>query len=205
MAQWGWQFSLALAAVGLTACGSGGGALLERLDERAGMTLVRGREPLVFARTEPRYSRSARDYVYIGPIETNRQGVHEYYLWVGIATTLDRGFLAPAAVAPNMLYVNVGGEPMELPLRPWRELVPTGFSKPIYATAVAVHEELAARVTLQQLTLIDAAPLEAVALGVAAQPAPRPYVRWHDDGGFGEFLEEVRLLAGQSNVCIIEQ
>jgi len=87
VAQW-------LLAACVAAC-AGQSALLETLDERTGMTIVRSREPLVFARTEPRYSRSARDYVYLGPLATNRQGVREHYLWVGIATTLDRGFIAP--------------------------------------------------------------------------------------------------------------
>jgi hypothetical protein len=185
------SFGGIIAAVSLLGGCSSAGRAFEQLDERSGITIVRGAAPLVFARTEPRYSRSARDYVYLGPVETNRQGVREYYLWVGIATTLDRGFLAPKAETPDMLYVEIGGEPMELPLRPWHELVATRFSKPMYATAVAVRQELAARVTLQQLTRIDAEPLPRVAVGVAADAVPRPYVRWHDDGGFDDFLGEV--------------
>jgi hypothetical protein len=179
-------FAVLLATAG---CGSGGGAL-ERLDERSGITLVSGSAPLVFARTEPRYSRSARDYVYLGPVETNRQGVREYYLWVGVATTLDRGFLAPNVSAPGVLYVDVGGEPMELPLEPWTELVPTRLGAPVYATAVPVHEELAARVTLQQLALIDAERPQAVSVA-AADGALRRYVRWEDDSGFAAFLSAV--------------
>jgi len=188
MARWGWLFSLALAAVGLTACGSDGGALLERLDERAGMTLVRGREPLVFARTEPRYSRSARDYLYLGPVATNRQGVREYYLWIGVATTLDRGFIAPTAEAPRTLYLTVNGEPMELPLRSLGELVRTTLEEPIYATAVPLRAELAARVTLQQLALIDAERLSGVSVSVDATNSPRTYARWDDGPGFGDFV-----------------
>jgi len=30
-------------------------------------------------------------------LEINRQGVREHYLWVGVATTIDRGFIAPEA------------------------------------------------------------------------------------------------------------
>jgi len=185
------RFGWLLAAAMLTSACSGGGRPLEQLDTRSGLTVVRGREPLVFARTEPRYSRSARDYVYLGPVETNRQGVREYYLWVGIATTLDRGFLAPAALAPRTLYVNVGGEPMELPLKPWHELVPIGLAEPVYATAVPVRAELAARVTLQQLILIDAESPASIAVEVAAQTAPRSYVRWADDASFHDFFEGV--------------
>jgi hypothetical protein len=178
-----------LGAVGFTAC-SGGAALVDQLDERAGMTLVRAREPLVFARTEPRYSRSARDYLYLGPFETNRQGVREYYLWVGVATTLDRGFIAPDAEPPERLVVSVEGEPIELPLRPLAELVRRTSDEPIYATAVPLDAELAARVTLQQLALLDAAGLDAIGAG-AREGSPRTYVRWEKGASFDEFLTNV--------------
>ncbi len=182
--------SLALAALAATAGCSGGGRALERLDPRSGITLLRGATVLVFARTEPRYSRSARDYVYVGPVETNRQGVREYYLWVGVGTTLDRGFLAPGMSEPRMLYIDVAGEPMELPLKSWTTLVPTGFDAPIYATAVPVADEFAARVTLQQLALIDAERPEVVSVA-AAEGVLRRYIRWEDSTGFAAFLATV--------------
>jgi hypothetical protein len=171
----------------LAAC-SAGGPLLERLDERSGVTLVSSREPLVFARTEPRYSRSERDYVYVGPVETNRQGAREYYLWVGMASTLDRGFIAPVAEAPRTLYVTVEGEPIELPLRPWHEVVSTQIDAPIYATAVRVRAEFAARVTLQQIALLDEQPVTTIAVSFDATSAPRNYARWGDGAGFGDFV-----------------
>ena len=190
MARPSWQVGFVLAVAGLGACGSSS-ALLERLDERAGMTLVSAREPLVFARTEPRYSRSARDYLYLGPVETNRQGVREYYLWVGVATTLDRGFIAPPADPPRILYLVVDGEPMELVLRPWSELVRTTIAEPLYEAAAPLQAELAARVTLQQLELLGARSLDSIAVGVAGQAAPRTYVPWGRGVGFGLFLAGV--------------
>jgi hypothetical protein len=180
------QIGLVVAALAFAACSSRSG-LVEQLDERAGMTIVRGRDPLVFARTEPRYSRSARDYLYLGPLATNRQGAREYYLWVGVASTLDRGFIAPAAELPQTLYVTVAGEPMELALKPLAEIVRRTSARPIYSTAVPLRAELAARVTLQQLALLDAANPQTlmVALGEGAQ---RNYVRWEGGDGFGEFV-----------------
>ena len=181
---------LCVASSVLMAC-AGGGRPVEQLDARAGMTIVRGREPLVFARTEPRYSRSARDYVYLGPVETNRQGVREYYLWVGIATTLDRGFLGVAAPAPELLFVDIGGEPIELTLKPWHDVVATSFTNPVYATDVPVREELVARVTLQQLALLEGEPLESIIVANASQDVRRRYVRWMHDAGLADFLERV--------------
>jgi hypothetical protein len=170
---------------------AGGGARLEQLDEQSGATIIRSPDVLVYARTEPRYSRSARDYLYLAPIETNRQGVREYYLWVGVATTIDRGFIAPAAEEPRTLYVEVQGAPIVLPLKAWRELVPTGIEKPMYSTAVPVREELAARVTLQQLTLIGAESPASVGLGAGESNAPRRFARWGDPGNFDGFLAAV--------------
>jgi len=174
----------------LSAC-AGAGRPVEQLDARSGMTVVRGPEPLVFARTEPRYSRSARDYVYLGPVETNRQGIREYYLWVGIATTLDRAFLGVAAPVPERLFVEIGGEPIELALKPWHEVVATTFTNPVYATAVPVREELVARVTLQQLALLNAEPLASIVVATATQDVRRRYVRWLHDAGLEDFLERV--------------
>jgi hypothetical protein len=174
-----------LAATVVGACSSS--PALEQLDERAGMTTVRAAEPLVFARPDPRYSRSGRDYLYIAPIETNRQGVKEYYLWVGVASTIDRSFVAATTETPTVLYVTVGGEPMEFPLRPFAEAVRRTADSPVYATAVPLQLELGARVTLQQLELLDAAGLDAI--GIAAEDTPlRTYARWERAARFTDFL-----------------
>jgi hypothetical protein len=178
-----------LAATVLAACT--GSPVVEQLDERAGMTMVRAAEPLVFARTDPRYSRSARDYLYIGPIETNRQGVREYFLWVGAATTIDRAFVTATLSAPTALYVTIDGEPIELKLRPLSDLVRRTSDAPVYATAVPLQAELAARVTLQQLELLDAAGVESIRVAAGETPL-RTYARWEDAAGFTDFLVAVR-------------
>jgi hypothetical protein len=159
---------------------------LEQLDEGAGMTLLRSTAPLVFARTDLRYSRSARDYLYVGPLEVNRQGVREYYLWVGVATTLDRGFIAPLVEAPRTLSVVLDGEPMEFALRPLGELVRRTSGGPVYSTTVPLQAELAARVTLQQLEWLSMA--DVASLAVVEQGSQRIYVRWQGSAGFDDFL-----------------
>lgn len=183
------SFISLIAAAVLAGCSAGG--RLEQLDEQSGATIVRGPSVLVYARTEPRYSRSARDYVYLGPVETNRQGAREYFLWVGVATTIDRGFIAPEAPQPRTLYIEVRGEPIELPLKAWHELVPTGFKKPMYSTTVPLREELAARVTLQQLALIGSASPGSVSLAEGESGAPRTFVRWDGAANFDEFIAAI--------------
>jgi hypothetical protein len=161
-------------------------ALIERLDG-SGVTIARDSAPLVFARTEGRYSRSARDYLYLGPVETNRQGARDYYLWVGIATTLDRGFIAPTVETPHMLYVNVQDEPIALPLRPWSEVLRDGGLEPLYETGVDIDTALAARVTLQQLELFATEPLESVTTE-APNRDTREYFRWEERQSWLDFI-----------------
>lgn len=132
----------------------------ERFDSSTGMTVGIADQIMVFARTEARYSRSTRDYIYIGPVETNRQGLREYFLWVGVATTLDRGYLAPEIDLPTSLQVVLQGEPMVFDLRPWSEMIPGLASMSAYETRVTLQGQLGARATRDQLRLLaEAAPV----------------------------------------------
>ena len=160
--------------------GGGRGVAKERLDESSGVTVLADVQPVVFARTETRYSRSGRDYLYVGPVEANRQGTREYYLWVGVGTTLDRGYIAPPGEAPDTLFFEVEGEPMELPLRPWIEREPGLDRARVYRPTVPLQSELAARVTLSQLRLLSGSALQRVRVRAAAG-TEREYFRW-DDG-----------------------
>jgi hypothetical protein len=173
--------------VSLAACASQTRVVRERLDEASGTTVLAGAEPMVFARTQPQYSRSGRDYLYLGPVETNRQGVHEYYLWVGVATTLDRGYLVPPVGEPERLFVDIAGEPMELVLLPWREREPGLRDARVYGTPVRLGAELAARVTLDQLLKLASEPLQAVRV-VDRDGATRAYYRWQEGSDWPAFL-----------------
>jgi len=178
------------ALVALAACASETRVVHERLDEPSGTTVLAGAEPMVFARTEPQYSRSGRDYLYLGPVQTNRQGVREYYVWVGVATTLDRGYLVPPVSEPERVFIDVAGEPMELALRPWREREPSLRDARIYAAPVRLGAELAARVTLDQLQKLASEPLQSVRV-VDHDGATRAYYRWHEGSDWPAFLAAV--------------
>jgi hypothetical protein len=178
------------AMAALAACDGGRirDAAAERLDRASGITLRTDSEPLVFARAEVRYSRSTRDYLYLGPVETNRQGIYEYYLWVGVASTLDRGYLAPLADTPGKLFAEVQGEVMEFALEPWAGREPALSGVTLYRTPVPVREQLAARVTLDQLRLLADADLAAVRVNGGNGDA-RQYVRW-DKQAWSRFFDD---------------
>ena len=176
------------AALGLlAACQSS--PVRQSLDARSGVTWTAGREPVVFARTEPRFSRSARDYLYLGPVEINERGTREYFLWVALASTLDRDYLDAAGIVPDRLYLVVAGEPFALELAPWAERVPALAGMRIYSPSVEPRTRLAARVTLDQLERFSGAEPEAVRIGVA-EGATVEYFHWRDWSGWPGFLRE---------------
>lgn len=179
----------ALLAAPLGGCAAHiGSNVIEQLDPATGLTIVKARRPLAFARGEFAYSRSARDYLYLGPVETDRQGVREYYLWVGVGSTLDRGYLAAPQGVPQSLYLHVRGEWMRLALRPWTARV-TGFDAGhVYRTPVKARAELAARVTLNQLELMDGSGLQAIRVTDTSGTASE-YVRWNDAPAWPGFVE----------------
>ena len=174
----------------LLVAGCAGVAVTERLDSATGVTLVTQSAPRVFARNLPQYSRSGRDYLYLGPVEANRQGRREYFLWVGLASTIDPRFLAPRQTGSTTLYMEIGGELMALPLQPWDD---TGvLLEPVYESAVAVREAFAAPISLDQLRVLAGAQPSVVHLEVAGGDA-HAYMQWRDTSqDWSAFLARVR-------------
>lgn len=174
----------------LGACARQTSMVHERLDDATGTTVRVEGEPTAFARTETRYSRSGRDYLYLGPVQTNRQGVREYYLWIGVATTLDRGYLAPPSGEPEKVFVDVAGEPMELALHRWQERDAGLRDARVYGTPVRLGAELAARITLDQLRRLASESPQSLRV-VDRNGNERAYYRWHEGGDWSKFLAAV--------------
>lgn len=172
------------------------GSVVERLDESSGLTLVTDPALAVYARTETRLSRSARDYIYFGPVEVNERGQREYYLWVGIASTIDRDFLAGGSSVPDVLYVDLGGAPVEFELMPWDQRIPRLAGRRVYAPAVSPGTIMAARVTRDQIQLISEGRPESVR--VARTPEPTvDYFRWGDPVEWLAFLGHLGIGEGR--------
>jgi hypothetical protein len=169
--------------------------ITERLDPNTGVTVTTQSEAAVFARNQPQFSRSARDYIYLGPVEINRQGQRIYYLWVGVGTTIDRGYLAPSESDPQTLYVSVHDELVELPLHAWSELELGLDSDSVYETRVRLRAQFFARVTLDQLRLLASAAPSEIIVKTADQAVQR-YASWETkQPGWVAFVE--RAAVGQ--------
>lgn len=163
----------------LAGCASGGG-LLERLDRDSGLTIVTVPAAAVFARTRGQLSRSARDYLYLGPVEVNERGLREHYWWVGLASTIDRGYLEAETPVPDLLIIDVDGVPIEFELISWDERVPGLAGRRIYDPVVRPARELAARVTLDQIALVASAGIDRVRVATDGGPTDDYFV-WDED------------------------
>jgi hypothetical protein len=171
-----------LSAAASYGCTSTAVPLESRLDLNTGLTVQTLETPIVLARPIPRLATSARDYAYLGPVEINRMGTREYFLWIGMGSTLDRGFVGEPRPTATTLHLMLDGEPMPLPLSAWHQDTDT----PPYAVGTPVHEHLRTRVSLDQLRRIARAKSIDVHIAAADTTTDR-YRLW--GGRWGELAK----------------
>lgn len=137
----------------LSACGTQQ-PTTSRLDS-SGLTVVTLDDMIVLARPIPQLTASARDYAYISPIEINRMGDRHHYLWIGLASTVDRGLSDASLAAADTFALLVDGQPMTLPLSDWN----TTLDQSPYETPLPLYATLHARASLDQIKRIASAQI----------------------------------------------
>ena len=170
------RFGIAWAAIGalLIAC-STPVRQTTRLDS-SGLTIVTLADAMLLARPVRTVAAGARDYAYIGPVEINRMGQHDYFFWIGLASTVDRELVRLVPDDAVALTILVDGEPMFLPLVEWD----TALDTPPYAATAPIYATLAASTSLDQIHRIAAA--ESIELHIiASSDAAARYQTWHGD------------------------
>lgn len=168
------------------------GDVIERLDEDTGLTVVTDTAITVFARTQGQFSRSARDYLYLGPVEVNERGVLEYYFWVGLASTIDRAVSAAGSPAPELMVFDVGDAPVEFELQIWDQRVPRLAGSAIYDPVVRPIRIFAARVTLDQVELIAESEIDRVRIVTSNMPTVE-YFLWQESAWWPDFARHAGL------------
>lgn len=122
--------------------------------------VVNLRKPVVFYRNDLALSSVARDYLYIGPVETDNSGVRELSLWVGLASTIDRNFVRESFPVGDELVLTLDSTSIRLPLIPW--IHDTEHSP--FPTPTPLTLALRAPVTQQQIQQIAEAKNVAIDL-----------------------------------------
>ena len=148
---------------------------VSRLDDsmRTVVTLDRA---TVLARPVRRVTATGRDYAFMGPVEVVWQTEHRYYIWLALATTIDRestGYEPPSSATLTLV---VDGVPMSMSLAEWRD----DLDQPPYEQSMPVHEIVAAETTQDQLMRVAAASSVEVHIGSEAGRTTR-YRRWRGD------------------------
>ena len=92
----------------------------------------------------------------------------------------------------RVLILEIDGVPMEFELKSRDERLPRLAGRSLYAPAVLPWQELAARVTLNQLALMLNAKIDSVRVGTDAGSTIE-YVRWDDSPTWSTFAEHARL------------
>ena len=79
------------------------------------------RKPLVFTHRDLRLSATGRDYLYLVPVETSRRSRQSLFVWVGLASTIDRGVTRTQHLQPTRITFEVDGQVLTLPLEQWHD------------------------------------------------------------------------------------
>jgi hypothetical protein len=139
---------------------------------------------VALARPAPRFSEAARDYLYVAPVEVNETGTRRYYLWLGLATTIDHAWASAERNHAETLIVTFDGVPVAIPLSAW------DAAAPAFATPAPVYEIRRAQVTLDQLERFATAASIDVEL-VTSDGARTSFARWR-----GRWTDWLTFVAG---------
>jgi hypothetical protein len=149
------------------------------LDDK-GVTWSRTPALITLARSAPRFSAAARDYLYVAPMEANDTGNRRHYLWLGSASTVDRARSGATPTSGVALLIVVDGVPMALPLTQWEP----DFGTPPHDAPAPIYSAQRAQVTLDQLERIANAQRMEVEL-VTDDGAALRYELW--DGAWSQW------------------
>lgn len=146
------------------------------LDPVSREMVVTLREPVIYARREPGLSLSARDYLYLGPVEGNAAGDQKFYLWVGMAGTIDRAGAQVADEPAFAVQLQADGYELQLPLADWHD----DLGQSPFDVRVPLRHSMRATLTTAQLERIASAENVALSL-ISATGEQRAFQPWRGD------------------------
>lgn len=177
--------------IGLAGCASSRPNVIDKLDRFTGATVTYVDVPLVFYRDNPSQAAYARNYLHAAPIQVNRSGTYQYYLWVNSWSTMQVTDVARVRDGLESIVVFADGEPLLLELSGWAPDI-MGVSEPVYLTPAASAADAYYQVTIDQIRLIA----ESVDIRLrTAGPTPHEFELWDDQSSARQSLTEFVHLA----------
>lgn len=181
--------SATIAFLLLAGCSSSGSLLPSKMDPLTAVTITYSKAPLVFYRDESGRAAYARDYVHLGPLEVNRSGSYDYYLWLGIWNTMRDASPGEPRDGFDSVVIFADGEPLPLEVAGWTPAA-IGASEHAYMKPVASAADAYYAVTVDQLRVIaEARDLRLQSSGTQG----KSYELWDSQANakasLGEFLD----------------
>lgn len=175
----------------LAACGGSQPLVKDNLDLQTGVTVTRSTKPLILYRDRSAVSAHARDYVYLGPVETNNMGRRRYFLWLGVWSTLENSDRASELDEFESIVIYADGEPLGLSITGWSPAA-IGVSDTVYVKPVASATDAFYAVTIDQIRIIAEAKDVELRTGPTASGH---YLPWETSAaaaaGLRAFVQEV--------------
>jgi hypothetical protein len=152
----GGPFAGLVAVLIVTACAPSTPIVREKFDPLTAVTVSFSNTPLVMYRGNSARGALARRYVLLGPIQVNRSGNYQYFLWLGTWST--GRSIDPAEYRHSLgsITILVDSEPLSLDVSGWTP-ESIGTSEPVYATPVASSADAYYRITADQIRLLAGA------------------------------------------------
>lgn len=142
-----------IAMILMAGCASPTSGIREKLDPLTAVTVTFTGTPLIMYRENPGQAAFARNYIHLGPIQVNRSGSYQYYLWLGVWDTMQTADSAERMDGLESIIIFADGEPLSLEVSGWTPDA-IGTSEPVYLKPVASSVDAYYRVTADQIRLI---------------------------------------------------
>jgi len=141
-------------------------ALVQFLDKTTAVTVTRMTDPMVFFREQAGLAANVRDYVHVGPVEVNSMGERQYYLWMGVWSTIDRGAAGqdPLRDTYRKVVITANDRPMEFEIYS-EDPDALGTSESLYPRPGPGARNVFSRVTVEELRTMHEADYLYVSLG----------------------------------------
>jgi len=163
-----------LAVLILTGCAASTPEIRDKLDLSTGVTITYSSVPLIMYREDPAQAAFARNYVHVGPIQVNRSGDYQYFLWLGVWNNMQAVDPTSQRDGLGSIVIFADGEPLSLELSGWTPDA-IGTSEPVYLKPVASSTDAYYRVTADQIRIIaEAADIRLRTSGTS----PREFEPW---------------------------
>jgi hypothetical protein len=137
----------------IAGCASSPERVREILDPQTSATITYSPTPMLFYRDDPAHAAHAKNFVSLGPLEVDRSGHYQYFLWLGIWNTNHSVNETDGRDGFESIVLFVDGEPLTLEVRGWTPKA-IGASAPVYQQPVASALDAYYEVTADQVRLI---------------------------------------------------